>query len=445
MTTITKAPGSLPVVGHVVPLWRDPGRFLSALPSYGELVEIRIGPHIIIMVCDPALTRQVLLDDRTFDKGGPIFDRGRELLGNGLITCVHSEHRRQRRMTQPSFHHAHISQYAEIMARHVNDAIGSWRNGVIIDVVSCMKTIAARVITETVFSTALTPSAIDQVINDFTVFADGVYTRMFMPRAVSRLPIPSNRRYEMARSRMNQKVRNVIAENLASRDDRRDLLSALLAAYQSDTHSLSEAEINDQVMTFFFAGIETTAITLAWALHLIAQHPQIEERLHAEADTVLSDRTASYSDLPELKFTSSIIIEALRLYPPAWLATRNTTADTQLGGHPILAGSIVAYSPYIIHHRSDMHNDPEFFNPDRWVEQGIPHDTMIPFGGGARKCMGDNFALTEATLTLAAIAARWRLESVPGHKVRPSFGTFLIPRGLMLRTVSRTPRYPQQD
>lgn len=437
MTTIPKVPGAWPGVGHAVALWRDSLGFLSSLPSHGDVVEIRIGPHAIIMVCDASLTRQVLLDDRTFDKGGPIFDRGRELLGNGLITCRHSDHRRQRRLTQPSFHQARLPGYAAIMSRHVDVATDTWRAGGLIDVLSTLKNIGARIIAEAVFTTALSSRELDDVVDDFGVFSAGVSARMFLPHVVNKLPTPGNRRYEFARSRLRRNVDDVITRSRQDRTDRGDLLSVLLTAFDSDENAMSEAELHDQVMTFFFAGVETAAVTLAWALHLVGQHAEVEQRLHAEVDSVLGGRAARFEDLPNLEFTRSVIMETLRLYPPTWLVTRTATADTQLGGYTVPAGAVVAYSPYVLHHRGDLHHDPESFEPDRWVANDVPRDSMVPFGGGARKCMGDNFALIETTLMLSGIAARWRLEPVPGDAVRPAPGAFLIPRRLHMRTVAR--------
>lgn len=130
---IPRARGALPLLGHVMPLLRDPLRFLTSLPAQGDLVRIRIGPVTAIVICDPELTRQVLLDDRTFDKGGPIFDRLREVLGNGLVTCPHSMHRRQRRLVQPTFHQTRLPGYAQTMTEEISAVAESWRDGHVID------------------------------------------------------------------------------------------------------------------------------------------------------------------------------------------------------------------------------------------------------------------------------------------------------------------------
>lgn len=184
-------------------------------------------------------------------------------------------------------------------------------------------------------------------------------------------------------------------------------------------------------MSFFFGGIETTAATLAWALHQVARLPDIEERLHAEVDALVpAGGHATFDLLPQLEYTGRIITEILRLYPPGWLLTRITTTDTQFDGHPIAKGTTVVCSPYL----------PERFAPERWAGQNTKgrNGALIPFGGGARKCIADTFSITEATLALATITARWRLTHTPGAGVTPALGAILNPRGLNMRATVRS-------
>ncbi|HSZ29668.1 MAG TPA: cytochrome P450, partial [Pseudonocardiaceae bacterium] len=224
--------------------------------------------------------------------------------------------------------------------------------------------------------------------------------------------------------------------------DHGDLLGALLSTRDPDGNNqgLSETEILDQVVSFFGAGTEATANTLAWALHLLTQHPDIRARLHTELDTVLAGRPATHADLPRLEFTSRVIRETLRLWPSAWMFTRMVTADTDLGGHHLPAGTIIVYSPYLLHHHPDLYERPDRFDPDRWLPEAaqvIPRHAYIPFGGGARKCIGDTFGFTEATLALATITTRWHLQPLSGQQIRPALAIALVPKGLRLRTIAR--------
>ncbi|MEU7580743.1 cytochrome P450 [Streptomyces sp. NPDC041068] len=441
--SVPVAPKALPLVGHLIPMLRNPLEFINSLPAHGELVRIQVGPFTLVMICDPELTRQALVDDRVFDKGGPIFDRVREVVGDdGLASCPYSTHRRLRRLAQPAFHPARFPGYAKAMSTCIEDVTGSWHAGQILDVPTEMMTITSRITAATLFSGALPPGELGPVLDDVKTFFDGFYQRMFMVPPLDRLPTSGNRSHVRARTRLRAAFDQIIARRRAEGVDHDDLLSALLAAHDAggDGHGMTDAEISDTVVTFFLAGTETTAALLAWALDLLARHPGIERRLHAEVDAVLDGGRATHADLPRLELTHRIITETLRLRPPGWIFTRTVTADTRLGGHLLPAGSSVVYSPYLIHHRQDLYDDPEAFDPDRWDPKRPqpPRHALLPFASGARKCIGDTFGMTEAVLALATITARWRLEHRPGHqRVRPALGLALRPRSLDMRAEPR--------
>lgn len=447
--SVSRAPGALPLLGHTMVLLRDPLRFLTSLPAHGDLVRIRLGPVDAAVVCDPGLTRQVLLDDRTFDKGGLLFDRLREVLGDGLGTCPHSRHRRQRRLMQPAFHPNRLPGYAQAMTVQIGETIGQWRDGAVVDVMAEMMPLAMRTTAEALFSGALHHRASRDTLDDIAVVFRGTYRRTVLPPWLNRLPTPANRRYHQARSRLRETLGSVVvAARRADGADHGDLLSALLAARDADSgdasrdhHSLTDTELQDQAVSLLLAGTETTPTTLAWALHLLAHHPDIEDRLHAEVDTVLAGAPARFADLPQLELTRRVITETLRLYPPAWLLTRTVTTGSRLGGHRLSAGTTLVLSPYLLQRRSDLYDHPERFDPDRWDtlhHSPPPRHAFIPFGAGARKCIGDQFGTTNAVLALATITALWRLEPLPHRTVRPSVSTSLIPHGLRLRTLTRT-------
>ncbi len=445
---VPRLPGALPLLGHILPMLRNRAEFLVSLPKFlaslpdsGGLVEVRIGPRPVIVICDPGLTWQFLRDDRTFDKGGFIFEQGVQIGGNGLITCPHSAHLRQRRLIQPAFHKARFPAYRQVMAEQAAAVVGAWRDGQAIDVLAEMSAITSRVAVAAMFSPTLQPSLLSEMREDLAEITAGFYRLMLLPQWFSTIPTPGNRRYHRALARDRQAVRDIIAGHRASGIDRGDLLSVLLTASDGEEPAFSEPEILDQVRTFFIAGVETSAVTAAWALHLLAQHPEIKERFYAEVDTVLGGAPATLDELPTLQLTDAIVTETLRLCPPAWMLTRTTTEDARLGPHAIPAGATIVYSPYIIHHRPDIYPDPERFDPDRWTGQPAsrpPRGAFIPFSAGARKCIGEAFAAQEITTVLATIATRWHLEPILGQQVRASFEATLRPRGLYLRVSARS-------
>jgi cytochrome P450 len=435
--TFAKAPQALPLLGHVVPLLRDPLRFLCALPGYGDLVEVRIGPVKVIVLCDPDLTNYVLRNDRVFDKGGFLYERIREVIGTGMAASLHDVHRRQRRLTQPAFRRSRMPGYARVMTEQAVAITEAWQDGQVIDAVAEMVMLNARIDIITMFASTLPPEEIDRTVEDLGVVFAGMYWRAFLPRMVDRIPLPRIRHYDRAFARLQHTIRRIIDEHRADGIDHGDLLSTLLAAHDEATAStLSDVEVADQVMLFFLAGVETAAITLAWALHVVATHPDIERRLHEEVDAVLGGDPATLEDLPKLDVTGRVIRETLRCHSPTWMLTRATTTDTELAGYPIAAGTNIAYSQYIIHHRADLYPDPDRFDPDRWLEENakqIPRSAVIPFGAGPRRCIGEDIGITKATIALATITSRWRLDLLPGQRVRPIPSIIMKPDGLRLR------------
>ncbi len=439
--TIGSAPGALPLLGHALALGRKPLDFLASLPAHGDLVRVKFGPWSAYVVCHPDLVHQILVEDRTFDKGGPIVDKARKVLGNGLATCPHREHRRQRRLVQPAFHRDRIPGYARVMTEQIAAMTEPWHDGQILDVPAMMNTLTIAVVTRTLFAAEADESTLIEIEQCVRDVPTKVVRQMIMPvELLDKIPTRDNRRIDRARNRLRHHTGQIITNYRRAGIDHGDLLSMLLAARDDDGQGLTDSEIHDQVLTFFRAGTETAATTLSWAWHLLGCHPDIQARLHNEVDTVLDGRIAEFPDIPKLELSGRIITETLRLYPPAWMFTRRTTTDTELAGQHLPAGTIVLFSPYVLHHRADLYCDPDRFDPDRWQGNNthpLPRGAFTPFGGGARKCIGDVFAMTLTTLALASIATRWQLDPIPRACVRPAARFILAPRSLRMRLRQR--------
>ncbi|MEU0403754.1 cytochrome P450 [Streptomyces sp. NPDC006197] len=433
------APGALPVLGHGLRLARDPLAFLSSLPTHGDVVWIGLGPHRVLMVCDPVLTRQVLLDMRTFDKGGPFFDRIGEAVGDGVGTCPAGEHPRLRRRCQPSFHSGRMPAYAQVMADSAAQVTAAWKDGEVIDVGRQTDLLATCTLVRAMFSAAPNERLHEEAIEDVTVVLRGILRRTFLPEVLNRVPLPANRCYERALARLRERVSGIVAARRADPADHADLLSALLTpddpAHPQPGPPLTEQEVADQVMTFFIAGTRTTAATLAWAMYALATHPREQTGVQEEADQYLAGQAADQALPSTLAVTERVITETLRLYSPGWLMTRLVTRDTVIGHTPVPAGTMVALSPWIIHHRPDLHPQPERFDTDRWVTPPA-REAFLPFGAGARKCIGDRFALTQVTVALTHIASRWRLAPA-GRPPQVVPGAALFPRGMRLQVHAR--------
>ncbi|MEH0580964.1 cytochrome P450 [Streptomyces sp. B21-108] len=432
------APGIFPFLGHGIALYRRPLAFLNSLPAHGDLVEIRLGPQRAWMVCHPELVHRMLGDSRTFDKGGPLFDRLRLLMGNGLVTSRHEEHRCQRRLLQPAFIPSRLPDQTELMAEEAEAVCRDWRAGQEVDVSAAMMALSTRIISRVLFSDSLDAATAAEVRHCLAAIVRGLFVRTAVPiDALFRVPSPANRRYRRAVDRVHAIIDAAIAERRrgAPRDD---LLGTLLEATRAtgpDT-AITEREVHDHLVSLLLTGSESTALCLASAFSLLAQHPQAERRLHADIDAVLAGRQRpGPDDLPHLVHARCVVTETLRHSPPGWLFTRITTKETELAGLRLPQGATVVYSPYLLHHDPAWFPDPDRFLPERW-SPGRPgtaaHGAMLPFATGSRKCIADAFAMTETTVALATVAARWRLTHLPGRVAPPRPGATLGPRSLVM-------------
>jgi cytochrome P450 len=248
------------------------------------------------------------------------------------------------------------------------------------------------------------------------------------------MPIPHNWKKKQAIKDLDTIVLNVIAQHRRAGTDNGDLLSMLLLAVDEDNgKQMDDRQLRDEVTTLFLAGHETTANTLTWALYLLSQHPQVCLKLVAELDQVLGGRKPTLEDLPQLKYTGMIIKETLRLYPPIYYLDRQPLEDVTIGDYTFEKGCTLACCPYITQHDARYFEMPDQFMPERFADgwdKKLPRSAYFPFGGGPRVCIGQQFALMQATFILACIAQRYELSLAPDQQVttedlltlRPKYG-----------------------
>jgi cytochrome P450 len=254
------------------------------------------------------------------------------------------------------------------------------------------------------------------------------------------VPTPNQLRLRRAVRTLDRLVYRIIAERRASGADGADLLSMLMQARDEDGSGMSDRQLRDEVMTLVLAGHETTALALTWATYLLGHHPAAEARLHAELDQVLGGRLPTAADLPRLTYTGMVISEALRLYPPAWMIERVTLRDTVIGGRALRRDTTILLSPWTLHRDSRWFERPMAFEPERWddgLSQRLPRFAYVPFGGGPRQCIGNTFALVEATLVLASIGQYFRLIPTAAAPVVPEPTITLRPKHGMLMRLER--------
>jgi cytochrome P450 len=283
------------------------------------------------------------------------------------------------------------------------------------------------------FSTGLGKEAVAEARRSiYTIIQQGMI-RALSPKFVEKLPIPGNRRFDEAITRMQAIVLEVIREWRAEGVDHGDLLSTLLLA------GMTDEQARDEVLTLLTAGIETTALALSWTFHELGRHADVEARVHAEIDEVLGGRPVAVDDLHRLVYVRQVVDEVLRKYP-LWMLMRRTLTDVELGGVRLPEGSEVIVSPHAMHNDPASFADPDRFDPGRWAperESQLPKGAFIPFGAGTRQCIGNRFAQNEIVITVATVVARWRLVPVPGRPVRVKFTSAAYPDSLPMTAVPR--------
>lgn len=409
------------------------------------LVTLRLGPYRTFLACGSATVLEILHDARTFDKGGSLFEKARLLVGDGLVTSDFATHRRQRQLLQPAFHSSRIPGYQQLMAEQVDAAIAAWRPGQVLDLGHAMHSLTLRVAARTMFGAQLDDRAISEVVTAMPVIMRGVYQRMILPVDwVHRLPLPANRRFEQARATMHRVIRDTVRAYRRAGEDHGDVLSILVDSQDAQGAGLADEEIHDQVMTLLIGATEPPGDALTWVFALLAEHPEAEHAVQTEADEILGARPAAAlggDKLPRLEHTHRVVQEALRLYPPAWLLTRIVTRDTELAGYSVPKGSTVLFSPYQTQHDPGIFPEPRRFDPGRWCRPSpAARMAMLPFGAGNRKCIGDEVAMTELALTVAAVASRFRLRPVPGTSPRPLARASLGADRVLMTVEGRQPR-----
>jgi cytochrome P450 len=436
-----RAPGAWPGLGHVPALLRQPLRLLDSLPAHGDLVEIRLGRRPAFVLCHPELARQVLTDFRTYDRTGPIYDRVRGAMGAGLATARREDHRRQRLIMQPAFRRQYLAGYAALMRTEIAATMSNWRAGQRLDMVEEMFSLTTGIALRALFSSRISPADAEQLRTALDVFLKGTYTRAVLPVA-ARLPLPANLRYARALASWRGQVQELISQSRRLGAPGDDLMSLLISSSDSEAEGMSDSELSDQVAVLLLAGAETTSSAVVWALHLLAGHPQVLAALQGETDAVLGREASAWEDLPRLELTARVIHEALRLYPPAWVTLRTAVREASLADRKIPAGSLLIFSPYVLHRRAEEFPAPECFDPGRWLARGedaaMPHRaSFLPFGAGATRCIGEEFGLAEASLILSSIVARWNFTLEAGAPVSPQARAVLAPKRFPVRLSGR--------
>ena len=412
--------------------------------AHGDFIHFPLGLWNVYLLNDPALIKHVLQDNnRNYNKNTIQYNTLSVVTGRGLLTSDGETWRQQRRLIQPAFHRRRIVQFGELMTAAAQKMVDRWDTASApLDIDAEMMQLSLEIVGQALFSLDLSQSAGELTRAVLTTLDYVVYRASTPIAAPLWWPTRRNGRFLAARRLLNkviaEMVQNRRAQLAAGEQPPDDLLTMLLEARDPESgEGMSDAQIRDEIITLLIAGHETVASALTWCWYLLAQHPEQLARLQEEVDGVLDGRRPTIADLAQLPLTRAIFDETLRLYPPAWIITRRAIAADKLGDGEIPANGLILISPYVVHRHPGFWPEPEQFNPDRFLPgagDGRPRFAYIPFGGGPRLCIGDQFALTEAQLIIAEVARRGRLTLVPDQKVvmeplvtlRPQHGLWMI-------------------
>jgi len=394
-----------------------------------EIVERKMFGRHRFVLSEPTAIKHVLLDNAANYHKTEIARRLLEPgLGRGLVTSEGETWRRHRRTMAPSFDHRSIAAYTPIMSAATEELLAEWSSlgaNEPVDVATAMMKLTLHIISRTMFSTD------SEAMIAIMERGAGNYQAGMRPNIMDFLGwpawlagLPRARVADRSLGEFDVQIdRLTQLRSGASGDGRKDLLARLIAARDDETGSrMTAKDVRDHVITIFMAGHETTAMAMTWIWYLLSQHPREEALLHAELAAVLGGRAPTDEDVGKLTYTRMVIEESMRLYPPVHTISRAALADDTLLGRTIPKGSNILIVPWVLHRHRLLWKNPGAFIPERFsAEQsaGRPRFSYLPFGGGRRICIGAAFAMTEATVLLATIAQRYRLQLVPGHPVEP--------------------------
>lgn len=419
----------LPMLGNTLAFLRDPlGTLRTLQHRHDRIVHLRIGGRNQYLVMRPEDVKHVLQENHRNYGRSPAFEILKIFLGNGLLTSDGDFWRRQRRLAQPAFHRQKLAALTTTMITETADWIDELKQRSIkqpINISEAFMDVTMRIVCKTLFGSDTTGklNGLSTALDTLNYLAN---KRMLSPlRFPYSWPTPDNQRSRRARSQVDSFIYDVINQRRQQFEDKDDLLGMLLSAEDEDTgEKMSDQQLRDECVTLFSAGHETTAVSMAWTTYLLSQHPDVLSRLQTESRTVLGDAVTPSPDLfRSLTYTLQVVQESLRLYPPAWILSRRAHNPDHIGPYTIPAGDTALVSPYLLHRDPANWPDPDRFDPDRFTPGGAKDQlhsyAYLPFGGGPRLCIGNQFALMEMQILLAMLVRSFELKPVANLRVTP--------------------------
>ena len=445
-------PRGWPLLGSLPDLARDlPGFWIDLASRHGTVAAFRSGVETCHLVSDPALVGDFFQHDTQSYYKGKHTQRLASVLGEGLALLNGPPWKQRRQLLQPAFDRRPVSRWLDIVTAAFESQVPVWdeaaARGRPVEMVNDMLRLTQAIIVRILFGRSVQHQVTTSILGAVDTLNRNMLRHLLREMVLggwlNRWPLPSTRRFHAALATLHATIDGLIARQGEGNQDEDALITFLSNARDEQTGArLASAQIRDELINFFLAGQETTAVALAWIIHHLTTQPDWVDRIAAEADLVLSGRAPLIGELSRLTITHRVINESLRLTPPIYGIGRRTSIDVELGGWRIPAESVVIASPYVLHRHPAYWEAPTRFDPNRFSPSHRmsprPRYTYFPFGGGPRRCPGRHLAMMELLTIIAQLARRYRFHGVPGPRVVPQSGITLRPHpGVLVRLSPR--------
>ncbi|VFJ14899.1 cytochrome P450 [Candidatus Nitrosocosmicus franklandus] len=480
---------------------RDPLQtFTNISKEYGDISYFKLGRQDVYMLNNPDYIERVLIYDHKNFKKGKRLEIAKRFLGEGLVTSEGEKHDSQKKIIHPFFLPKKISSFGPIMTKYALDMCNNWQDGSVIDIHKEMSKVTLSIICKSMMDYDMQSDESEEFGRAFTI-SKNYSKRLQHPlgHILDSIPIlpkvVESRKAAKTLDSIVYKLMSTRRQEISSQQDelsspsssdkpkntRDDLLTGLLLLGNLDRENnktnkpnnskggddagdnqvMSDQQIRDHVITMLIAGHETTANALTWTYYLLAQHPEVEQKVFDEIDSVLKNNSSSRvktgngaikfgeyrlpttKDISQFKYIEKVFRESMRLFPPVWTIGRMVEEDYQVDKYVVPKGSAIFMSQYTMHRSPRYYENPEQFIPERWTDdfkRHLPRFSYFPFGGGLRGCIGEPFAWQEGILLIASISSYWKMTLRPNQKIKMDPGITLNPKkGIKMQLHARNP------
>jgi cytochrome P450 len=442
--SVPTVPG-LPLLGNIVQMRREPSRFMNeVVPQYGNVVKVQLGPESIYVVSHPEGIQRVLRDhNRNYIKGKTVYPLF-AVSGAAMVNMEGGEWLERRRVMQPHFHRKHITELITLMQTAIEEQFPFLDQhadtGQYVDLSSIFRLMTAHVFTKTFYGLPLKADEAAALSKAMLTIFTYVFPRYLIFSFVpENFPFPGKKEFSTARQLLHSISKRLI-------DERRklgvggDLLSMFIQMNDDEQDKLNDKQLLEETVSLMQGGFDTSSGTLAWVFYMLMQNPHVTDKLLAEYDAVLAGQSTTTETVTKLNYTHQVIQETMRLYPSATGVTRLAVEKDQIDGCEIPANAMIYTSFFAVHRRADFWESPLEFRPERFGQEGVPSHPFayVPFATGPRQCIGDQFALFEMRLTVAALLQRYKFTLKPDYQLETAQEATFFPKKLPVLMERRT-------